>query len=68
MDSLAHPGGNATGLSSMSFDLAAKEVGTFKVIVSRVCPFSHPCKSQLSAIHTNWKRDEGGSRGAKADG
>ena len=32
MDSLAHPGGNATGLSSMTFDLAAKEVGTFKEI------------------------------------
>jgi putative ABC transport system substrate-binding protein len=32
VDSLAHPGGNATGLSSMTFDLAAKQVGTFKEI------------------------------------
>ena len=30
VDTLAHPGGNATGLSSMAVDLAAKEVGTFK--------------------------------------
>jgi putative tryptophan/tyrosine transport system substrate-binding protein len=30
VDSLAHPGGNATGLSSMSIDLASKQVGIIK--------------------------------------
>lgn len=30
VDSLAHPGGDATGLSSMSIDLASKQVGTIK--------------------------------------
>jgi putative ABC transport system substrate-binding protein len=34
VDSLAHPGGNATGLSSMTIDLAAKQVGIFKEISS----------------------------------
>jgi putative tryptophan/tyrosine transport system substrate-binding protein len=32
VDSLAHPGGNATGLSSMAFDLAAKQVEIVKKI------------------------------------
>jgi putative tryptophan/tyrosine transport system substrate-binding protein len=32
VESLAHPGGNATGLASMSLELAAKEIDIFKEI------------------------------------
>jgi putative ABC transport system substrate-binding protein len=55
VDSLAHPGGNVTGLSSLSDELSTKRLELLKVIVPKLSRVAVLWNSEQSSSARSWK-------------
>jgi ABC-type uncharacterized transport system substrate-binding protein len=56
IDSLARPGGNVTGLSSTSFDLADKRLELLKEIIPKLSRVGRPARSDEPSGRTGSQR------------